>query len=100
MIADAHLVFYDIRTYRHQEESTVMKETSTQRIHRLIQEKNIRALLVETEQLLVIYLNGDDAIDLEPIVSAQSVLHQAIELFPSQEDQDKEFPITIVTRID
>ncbi len=78
----------------------MMKETFTQRIHRLVEEKNIRALLLEAEQLLVIYLNEDDAIDLEPIVSAQSVLQQGLKLFPSQEDQDKEFPVTSVARID
>ena len=81
------------------------EETFIQRIERLVEEKNIPALLAETQQLLVIYLNGDDDIDLEPIVSAQSLLQQILCLFLPQTqgaviDWEKQFPIAGINRAD
>ena len=81
------------------------EETFKQRIERLVEEKNIPALLAETQQLLVIYLNGDDDIDLEPIVSAQSLLQQILCLFLPQSqgvviDWEKPFPIARINRAD
>ena len=81
------------------------EETFKQRIERLVEEKNIPALLAETQQLLVIYLNGDDDIDLEPIVSAQSLLQQILCLFLPQSqgaviDWEKQFPIASINRAD
>ena len=76
------------------------EETFAQRIERLIQDRNLPALLAETQQLLTIYLNGDGDLDLEPIVSALAILLRVAELDPSQDLWNKEFVVTSVTRAD
>src|SRR5437588_3868260 len=66
-----------------------------QRMERLLQEQDIPALLTEAQQLLVLYLDGNDDRDLEPLVRAASILQDISSLFSSQKDQEKDFPLCV-----
>ncbi len=85
----------------------------THRFEQLLQTGDIPALLTEAYQLLVIYVTGDEDLDLEPVTSAQFLLQHALACLSDNEHRarpdahesgnlawHKEFVVTSITRND